>query len=157
MQKVVGVGVGVYIRKDGKILLGKRKNSHGEGKWCPPGGHLEFGESFEECAKREAFEETGLKIKNVRFGTVTNDIFKDEGKHYITIAMIADHEEGEAKVMEPDKCDRWEWFSWSEESLPELFLPNHNALKQGFDPFLDESDGRKYVRNKIGNFAQSIN
>ncbi len=39
------VGLGVLIFKDGKVLLGKRKGAHGEGTWCPPGGHLEFGET----------------------------------------------------------------------------------------------------------------
>ena len=69
------VGVGVIIVKEGKILLGERKNAHGEGTWCPPSGHLELGESYEECAKRETFEETGLQIKNLQFITATNDIF----------------------------------------------------------------------------------
>jgi 8-oxo-dGTP diphosphatase len=58
------VGVGVFIIKDKKILMGKRINSHGEGTWSLPGGHLEFFETFEDCAKREVMEETGLKISN---------------------------------------------------------------------------------------------
>ena len=88
MDKRPKVGVGVIIIKGNKVLLGKRKNSHGEGSWCFPGGHLEFNESLENCAKREVLEETGVKIKNIRFETITNDIFKDEGKHYITIFML---------------------------------------------------------------------
>ncbi|MEK6901677.1 MAG: NUDIX domain-containing protein, partial [Nanoarchaeota archaeon] len=84
MNKVPQVGVGVLIVKNNKVLLGKRKNAHGEGTWCPPGGHLEFGESFEDCARRETFEETGISIKNIRFITATNDIFSEE-KHYITL------------------------------------------------------------------------
>ena len=44
MKKFPRVGIGVIIRKDNKILLGKRKNAHGEGSWCFPGGHLEFNE-----------------------------------------------------------------------------------------------------------------
>jgi 8-oxo-dGTP diphosphatase len=129
------VGVGVLIRRNGKILLGKRKNAHGEGDWCPPGGHLEYGESFEECAYREVQEETGLFIQNIHFGVVTNDIFEQEQKHYITIIMIADIVEGEeAQLKEPDKCEKWEWFKWGE--LPEpLFLSERNLVKQGFDPF----------------------
>jgi 8-oxo-dGTP diphosphatase len=129
------VGVGVLIRKNGKVLLGKRKNAHGAGDWCPPGGHLEYGESFEECAKREVKEETGLTIQNIRFGAVMNDIFEKEQKHYVTINMIAEAVDGEeVRLMEPDKFERWEWFSWDQ--LPEpLFLSDRNLLKQGFDPF----------------------
>jgi len=69
------VGIGVCIIKDGKVLLGKRINSHGEGSWSFPGGHLEMYETWENCAKREVLEETDLKIKNTRFAGVTNDIF----------------------------------------------------------------------------------
>lgn len=59
------VGIGVIVRKEGKVLLGKRKNSHGAGSWAFPGGHLEYGESWEECARREVKEETGIAIKNM--------------------------------------------------------------------------------------------
>jgi len=130
------VGVGIFIIKDGKVLLGKRKNAHGDGAWCFPGGHLEFNESFEGCARRETLEETGLAIKNIRFGTATNDIFAKENKHYITICMIAEHDYGEVKNIEPDKCEKWEWFEWDEDKLPyPLFVPQQNLLKQKFNPF----------------------
>lgn len=127
------VGLGVFIVKDGKVLLGKRKNALGEGAWCFPGGHLEFNESWEECAVRETIEETGIKIKNIKFGTVTNDIFKKEKKHYVTIIMLADHDSGDVKLMEPDKCERWEWFEWDKDKLPQpLFVPIQNLFKQKF-------------------------
>ena len=128
------VGIGVIVIKDGKILLGKRKNSHGEGAWCYPGGHLEYGESWEECSRREVMEETSIKIKNIRFGTATNDIFKDEQKHYITICMLADYASGKVKLMEPNKCDKWGWFEWSKLPKP-LFLPIVNQLKAKFNPY----------------------
>ena len=57
------------------------------GTYAFPGGHLEFGESFEECAVREIMEEAGLAIGNVRFLTATNDVMVSENKHYITIFM----------------------------------------------------------------------
>ena len=61
--KTVKVGLGLYILNDrGQVLLGLRKAKHGEGTWCPPGGHMEYGESFEEGAVREAFEETGIAL-----------------------------------------------------------------------------------------------
>ncbi|MBI4163281.1 MAG: NUDIX domain-containing protein [Candidatus Aenigmarchaeota archaeon] len=128
------VGMGVLIRKDGKVLFLRRLGAHGEGTWCPPGGHLEFGESFEDCARRETLEESGIEIKNIKFVTVTNDIHKDEGKHYITIYMVCDWASGEPKVMEPDKCVEVGWVDWN--NLPQpLFLPIQNLIKQGFHPF----------------------
>jgi 8-oxo-dGTP diphosphatase len=87
MSHVPKVGVGVLILKGEKILLLKRKGAHSAGEWSPPGGHLEFGESFEECALRETREETGLAIDNVRFIALTNDIFRESDLHYITIWM----------------------------------------------------------------------
>lgn len=131
MEKNVRVGVGVFIFKDGKFLMGKRLGSHGEGSWSVPGGHLEFGETPEDTAKRETLEETGLLIKNVRFGAVTNDYFEQEGKHYITLWMLSDYDSGEATIMEPDKFVAQDWFDF--DHLPDpLFLPWNQLLKSQF-------------------------
>ncbi|MCC7432972.1 NUDIX domain-containing protein [Candidatus Peregrinibacteria bacterium] len=128
------VGLGVIVIKDGKVLLGKRKNAHGEGTWCFPGGHLEFGESWEACARREVAEEAGINIKDLKFITATNDIFDQEEKHYITIIMISQYDSGEVKIMEPEKCEGWEWFEW--EALPKpLFQPTQNLIKTINKPF----------------------
>lgn len=130
------VGIGVFVVRDQQILLGKRINAHGSGSWSLPGGHLEFSESWEECALRETAEETGLKIENVRFAAVTNDIFEREDKHYITIFMMADYQSGEVRLMEPHKCEKWEWFPWEDSELPSnLFLPLQNLKKSGYNPF----------------------
>jgi 8-oxo-dGTP diphosphatase len=126
-------GIGVCIIKEGRVLLGRRKNSHGADRWSFPGGHLEMFETWEHCAEREAFEETGLRIKNLKFIGVTNDIFADERKHYITIFIQADHKSGIPEVMEPEKCYEWKWFEWDSHPEP-LFLPIKNLIKQGFRP-----------------------
>ncbi len=116
--------------KDKKVLLGKRKNVPiGKGTWGFPGGHLEENESFENCAEREVAEETGMKVKNLRFLTATNDIFTKEKKHYITLFLRAEHVSGSPKVLEPDKCEKWRWFEWKKLPSP-LFLPVKNFLKQ---------------------------
>ena len=120
------VGIGVVIKKDGKVLLGKRKGSLGKDTWSFTGGHLEFGESFEECASRETLEETDIKIKNIKLLTTTNDIF--ESKHYITIFLTADHDSGEVKTMEPEKFVEWKWFET--DKLPKPLFPSiENLLK----------------------------
>src|SRR5271167_3449011 len=108
------IGVSVCIVKEGKVLVGKRLNSHGHGHWAFPGGHLEFGESVEECARREVMEETGVHIGNIRYGPYTQDIFTEGNekiKHYITLFVITDYVSGYAQVLEPDKCECWEWHS----------------------------------------------
>lgn len=112
------VGVGVCVIKDGKVLLGKRLNAHGQGTWAFPGGHLEFGETVSECSNREVAEETGLKITNIRRGPYTEDFFIADNKHYITLIMIADWQAGEPAVLEPHKCEEWHWFEWSQLPSP---------------------------------------
>jgi 8-oxo-dGTP diphosphatase len=131
MSKRPLIGVAVIVIKDNRVLLGKRKNSHGEGTWAFPGGHLEFNESIEDCAAREVFEETGIRIKNLRFGPYTNDIFDNENKHYVTIFVIAEHDSGTPELKEPHKCDKWKWFEWPPDAQPH-FLPIKNLLKQNF-------------------------
>lgn len=136
MEERPKVGFGVYIIKGGKVLLGKRKNAHGDGSWCAPGGHLEFNETLKEGAEREVMEEAGIKIKNLIKGTYTNDVFEKEGKHYITLHLLCEFDSGDVKVMEPEKCERWDWFEW--DNLPEpLFLPLQNSLKENYDPIKD--------------------
>ncbi len=103
------VGIGATIFKDGKILLGKRKGSHGEGEYASPGGHLDYMETIEECAKRETFEETGIEIRNVRFQFLAN-VRKYKPKHYIHIGVIADYKCGKVQVREPEKCEAWNWY-----------------------------------------------
>ena len=124
------IGIGVIIIRAGQILLGKRRNAHGAGSWCCPGGHLEYGESFETCARREVKEETGLEIENIRPGSFTNDLFSQEGKHYVTLFMLADCPRGEPRVLEPEKCESWDWFPVGTLPRP-LFLPLENLLADG--------------------------
>jgi 8-oxo-dGTP diphosphatase len=125
------VGVGVFVFKDGKFLMLQRQGAHGAGSWSIPGGHLEFGESPEETATREVREETGLEIANVAFAAVTNDIFREENKHYVTVWMKSDWSSGEATNTEPDKCTELRWVDF--DTLPEpLFLPWQQLLKSEF-------------------------
>lgn len=134
-MECVRVGVGLYLlnEKD-QLLLGLRKSKHGGNTWCPPGGHLEVGESFEEAAVREAKEETSLDIshEDVLMVGCTNDIFKETGKHYVTIHLMSRRFVGQPIVAEHEKCERWEWFDL--DHLPHnMFLPAANFLKSEKD------------------------
>jgi len=135
-DKGIGAGIGVMFLKDGKILLGKRHGDpekadsqlHGEGTWTMPGGKLDFGESFEDAACREVFEETGIKIdkEKLRVMSLSNDMVEDA--HFITIGLLLEDFEGEAKVMEPDEITEWKWFSLNELPNP-IFFPSEKILK----------------------------
>jgi 8-oxo-dGTP diphosphatase len=131
-QAQPGVGIGVYVRKEGKLLLGKRLGSYGTGTWGAPGGKLEMWESPEECAVREVKEETGMEVQNLRFVGVVDDQDKEHGTHYITISYVADWKEGEP-APEPGGFEEWRWFS--AEALPEpKFFPLRNFFASGYNP-----------------------
>jgi len=127
------VGVGVLVWHDRKVLLGRRRGAHGAESWSFPGGHLEFGETWEACAVREVREETGLELAAISFAAVTNDVFSEEGKHYITLFMQGHARSNAAVLREPDKCEGWAWFDWSALPSP-LFLPIRNLLVSGYAP-----------------------
>ena len=166
----IGVGVGIIILKDGKILLGKRNSDeektssllNGAGKWTLPGGKLHFGESFEEAAEREVFEETGIKIKDTAVICINNDIVEDA--HFVTIGLLCENFEGEPEIKE-DSITEWNWFLLNE--IPEpLYFPTKkvldNYLKKKFyikkekllyldDSYLKEFDAKvvKVENNKV--------
>jgi 8-oxo-dGTP diphosphatase len=128
MNEFPKVGVACFVWKDDKFLMGKRFGAHGEGTWSIPGGHLEFGESWEDAARREVLEETGMEITNLRFVAVTNDIFNFEQKHYITIWLAADWLANEPVITEPDKYVDQQWCDFG--SLPSpLFEPCWQNLR----------------------------
>lgn len=100
--------------KEKNSPIGKRKSPLCSGTWHPPGGYLKYGEIPEDCAKHEVKEETGIEIEDVEFLAVTNDIFPD----------------GDAKVLEPEKCEEWRWVTFEEfKNMKPLFLPVENLLK----------------------------
>jgi len=133
-DKKPGVGFGIMMLKNGKVLLGKRNDNpekadsklHGEGTWTMPGGKLHFQESFEQGAIREAMEETGIKLNKVKVICVNND--KVDDAHFVTIGLFSDDFEGEPKIMEPDEITEWCWFDLK--SLPsKIFFPSAKVLK----------------------------
>lgn len=126
-ENIVKVGIGVMVIKDNKVLLGKRKGSHGEGEYAWPGGHLEYMESFEGCARREVLEETGMTIKNICFLRLKN--FREYApKHYVDIQVTAEWESGEPKVLESDRVHDWNWYDLNNLPSP-LFAALPTALE----------------------------
>ena len=126
------VGVGVLVMKDGKVLLGKRKNAHGEGEYASPGGHLEHGESFEACARREVLEETGLELGEVRFLRLLNTA-RYAPRHYVDVSVVAEWKSGEPMNLEPDKLEGWGWYALDALPSPlfDMLHTSFEAMKSG--------------------------
>lgn len=129
--------VGVMIFKDGKVLLGKRRNKHGNGEYAFPGGHVEYGDSFKNCVIKETSEEAGIKIKNIQFQCVSN-IFKHEGRQDVVVNFIADWDSGEPRDLPEERIGEWQWYDLND--LPEpIFYPSwvgidsHNTGKNFYD------------------------
>ncbi len=131
MDLMPKIGVGVLVFREGKLLLGRRKGSHGAGFWSAPGGHLEFGETPEQCAIRETLEETGLSLDVVQPSPWVNDIFTAEQKHYVTLFCIAESKAGQGEPIntEPEKCEGWGWYDCDQLPQP-LFQPLEDLIEK---------------------------
>ncbi len=115
-----------------KILLGKRKDS---GLFGLPGGWLETGEEWENCASRELQEETGLVKHASTFSHIhtLNCKYIDFNYHNVSCIMyneVKDNEIGMIKNTEPDKCSGWMWVTFNElrSQIDRLFYPLRDFL-----------------------------
>ena len=113
-------------------MLGLRKGSHGEGEWAFPGGHLEFGETVFETAKREVKEETDLDVEPVEIVSIADEMryITTDDKHYLNIGVKALYQGGEPRLREPEKCLEWQWFDLN--NLPDRMLEGTQFTLENF-------------------------
>ena len=114
--------------RQGRVFLAKRHGAHGEDTWASAGGHLENGESLEECARREAMEELGVTVGDMEFLCVSNIIAY--GKHYVDIEFIGDIGDQEPVLAEPEAFIDSGWFSLDD--LPE---PMFHAMRYALNSY----------------------
>ncbi len=116
----------------------KRKSKHGMGTYALVGGGVEFGETFEETAKREVMEEVGVEIENIKVLGLVNNIIESESHHSVAVIVAGTIKEGEPKNIEPDKCEEIIWHrDWS--NLPEPIFTKYTqyVTKQMVDDYLN--------------------
>lgn len=128
----------MVVVREGKVLLGLRKGAHGAGTWALPGGKPDPGESFEQTACRELYEETGMIADPAQTELISERPTLDhfiEGFSFQTFCVRIEGTVGEPVIIEPLKCERWGWFGAHDLPSP-LFLPLVNMLNElGYDPF----------------------
>lgn len=105
------VGVGAVLACSDKILLEKRKNEPGRGKWSIPGGLVELGEDVEETVVREVNEETGLQVEKPEHIDVVSSVTKDENGdvkyHFVIIDYFVRLKGGTLKASSDAEELRW--------------------------------------------------
>ncbi|PRD42057.1 DNA mismatch repair protein MutT [Phyllobacterium phragmitis] len=123
-----GVGCGIVFLKEGRILLLQRKKSPEAGIWGIPGGKVDFLETAEMAARREALEETGLDAISLSVIGMSEQLFHDEQQHWFSPIFHADRFTGEPKLLEPDKHGGIGWFRLAE--MPDrVTLPTRHAVQ----------------------------
>jgi 8-oxo-dGTP diphosphatase len=105
------VGVGALIIRNGEILLERRGNRPGKGKWSIPGGLVELGETAEKTVVREVKEETGLDVEKPRQVDVVDNIELDgAGRvkyHFVIIDYLVTLKSGRLRAASDATELRW--------------------------------------------------
>jgi ADP-ribose pyrophosphatase YjhB (NUDIX family) len=126
--------VGLYVVKDGKVLLVRRGNEPGRGKWSLPGGRIRFGERSEEAALREMREETGLEVRLRRVVDVVDVFWQSERgellEHFVIVDFEAEVIGGELRPAD-DALDA-RWFSPEELKGLEMTESTRRFLEEHF-------------------------
>lgn len=124
------IGIAVAVTKGTNILLGKRLKEYGYGKYQLPGGHLEMYDTFEDRAKIEVKEETGLEVDRLQLLEVYNSPSKEHNKHYVVLFYGAAWISGEPHVPEneKDKVEFWNWYDITDYRSDNGHIIRHDLL-----------------------------
>jgi ADP-ribose pyrophosphatase YjhB (NUDIX family) len=105
------VGVGGIVLNEGKVLLVRRGQQPGYGKWSIPGGMVELGESLTEAIRREVLEECGIEIELADVIAVLERVIRREDErvryHYILIDFLGYWKGGELQPASDILEARW--------------------------------------------------
>lgn len=122
------VGVGVLLAdSQGRVLLTLRKRPPEAGCWSIVGGKVDFLETLEQCAVREAREEVGVEISLSSLLCVTDHCLPGENQHWVSPAYLGQILSGEATNCEPGKTREVRWFSL-DQLPPNLTMTARNAI-----------------------------
>ena len=118
----IGVAVGVFIINDeGKVFLTKRSKhaTNERGTWEIPGGKVNFGETLQNAAKREAKEEYNIDIEILEQFPAQNHLIPEEHQHWVPTCFLCKIVGSKKpRIVELDKCDEIGWFAFTDLPQP---------------------------------------
>ncbi|WP_428428828.1 NUDIX domain-containing protein [Pararhizobium sp.] len=123
-----GVGSGLAVFSDGKLLLCKRLKAPEAGHWSIVGGKVDHMEPAADAARREAEEESGLKIHSARFLCLSEQLIEADRQHWVSLIYVTDDFSGEPQLTEPDKLSEIGWYPLDDLPQP-LSLFAQDAVK----------------------------
>jgi ADP-ribose pyrophosphatase YjhB (NUDIX family) len=100
-------GAQVVLERDGRVLLGRRRNGPGAGRWDLPGGFLHEGEDALEGLRREVREETALELEPIEFLGTWNESY--QGRFVLCLTWLGRAEGGQERP--GDDLVELAWFS----------------------------------------------
>ena len=133
-RRLILCGASAVIRNgQGELLLQQRR--HPAGSWCFPGGLMELGESTEETARREVFEETALTLGKLRLigvysgGDHLCSAPNGDEWYVVNAAYACDEFEGEAQIHDGESA-ALRWFA--PEEIPEGLVRSHKEILRDY-------------------------
>jgi 8-oxo-dGTP diphosphatase len=127
------IAVSVLLVQRKLVLLGRRSSAGGGAMWSAPNGDLKFGDELEQCGQQALLDATGLTAALWELGHYSNDVFAQEGRHVLTVFVVARGAPGAPKNLVPDQYDGWAWFGW--DLLPHpLSKPLQTLVAIGWRP-----------------------
>jgi ADP-ribose pyrophosphatase YjhB (NUDIX family) len=109
--EIPGVGCGLAILRDDRLLLYRRARAPEAGHWSIVGGKVDHMEHSRDAARREAEEETGLAFGRIEFLCLSELFFAADGQHWVSVIYATEEFSGEPRVMEPEKLPEFGWFA----------------------------------------------
>lgn len=120
--------VDIIIQVNGRIALVRRGKQPFKGRWAIPGGHVEYGERVEDAARREAQEETSVRVELVDILGVYSDPGRDPRYHSISVVFVANALSEELKARADAAEARW----FCVDEIPEELAFDHARILRDY-------------------------
>ena len=158
--KIPSLTVDIFIYNENhEFILIQRKNPPFEGSWALPGGFVDYGETTEDAAIREAKEETSIDIESVELFGVYSEPDRDPRRHTVSIVYLAHGNFDDAKA--DDDANDIGVFSFDVLKEKELDVVISEDAKEflatrGFNPIYGARPLKRYIQKTVETLAAKL-